>query len=312
MRSKGIIQIVEASGNNYSIGFKVGSVCSDRIKSVLKHNNFSFNASILRLCKEVFPDIVSELEGMAVGAGVDFRALFSMNTGLDVGCTTIAFDNAGILLGHNEDLSENDVFLFKITHESGLRSLSLCYYGFLPGFCVSMNSEGFCQTMNGMISKSDGKIGLPNSFLLRKTIECSNINSAVNIVTSNKTLRGFHVAFYKDKIVSVESSPKRHIVNEHKVMIHTNHYLFLNDSEARNPIVNSVSRFSQAQTLINFFPRSILGIKKILSSHFDKPNSICRHGVNRTAATVLIDLSEKELYLCYGNPCKGKFKKFYL
>lgn len=306
------MKLINASGKNYEIGYKIGLETSEEIKKVLKKNKRKFNKKIFNYCKKIFPELIDELKGMAVGANVNFEELFALNTGIDVGCTTIALKTKSrFIMGHNEDLSDNDVFLLRITHESGVKSLSLCYYAFLPGFCVSMNSEGFIQAMNGMVSINDGKkVGIPNSFLLRKTIESRTIDSAIDIFKKVNSLRGFSVIFCKEKLVLVESCPEKIFISEQNILIHTNHYLFLKEFENRSCLINSVSRFSQAQTLINFVPKNFYGLKKILSSHYDVPNNICRHEKTRTAATIIIN-SKKYMNVCYGNPCENKFNKFF-
>ncbi len=323
------MRVINAKGSNYEAGFSVGKNTSEEIKRFIK--DFSLTKKdkqkvsvLLPFCKKTFPQFVDEIMGLSDGSGVAFEKLFALNLGLykAVGCTTIAVKKKGkVLIGHNEDLSHDDMFLLRLTNRDGSRSLSICYYGFLPGFSATINSHGLFQSMNSLDSKEKNAVGLPVSIISRATMEAKTIEEAVSIITMNKRLGGGNFVFYqKDRIVNIETTANRHVVREQEALLaHTNHYLEadLKRFEGREDLYNSVSRLIQARTMLSAGKaRNFRSFKKILSSHFDFPNSICRHlkhpGQTFTAGTVLMDTSKKQLKACRGYPCVSRFKTYKL
>jgi isopenicillin-N N-acyltransferase-like protein len=106
-------------------------------------------------------------------------------------------------------------------------------------------------------------------------------------------------------------------------MIHTNHYLspkmwkYETNMHTR---FSSIVRYNRANRL---FKRELGKVdlstfKRILSDHVGYPESICRHAdpalevedQAQSIFSIVCDLTNKVLWVCYGNPCVGEYKKY--
>jgi predicted choloylglycine hydrolase len=330
------IPFFDCRGDNYRIGYTIGRKTKKGMDFFLAKNLELFNnkeldrlsQKFLKISKIEYPQYLEELQGMADGSGQKFMDLFKFNLTLlerqlkDENCSTLVFKKKDrILIGHNEDLSENDVFLTRIRLNDGTNILAVCYYGILPGFSAALNSHGFVETMNFLASK-DTQVGVPLTFLCRANIESRSIGEAVKRTIDAKRSKGENFIFYKgNNFVNLETTATKHVVfPERRYFAHTNHYLSkeLVSYENKKNLFNSISRLVQARTLMDVYPgKNFRSLKKILSSHHDPPRTICRHikkggDDNRTAAAILIDTSKKEMRISYGAPCSSKFHKFKL
>jgi len=119
--------------------------------------NPSYIDKMLNLSKQVFPQYVNEIQGLADGAGYEFRELFihnSMHIPDLANCSTgiIKFSDK-IYLAHNEDfnelMGENSYFLY-VELEDNKGFFSHCYPGVLPGMSFGFNSEGLMVTCNSL------------------------------------------------------------------------------------------------------------------------------------------------------------------
>lgn len=320
------IYFLSVEGSNYSIGYSIGEKTKKEINNILdelddpNNETIEFSKKILKKCLKYYPQYVEELKGMANGAGVNFFELFVFNLEItrNLGCTSLAIRKRdGLLIGHNEDFSTNNVFLLKIKHINNTTSYGLAYYGILPGVSFSINNHGIIQTMNSLSIKKE-KVGVPDSFIGRALIECKSISEAENILKKHKKMRASNFTLYNDqKISNFEITPNK--INRMDIVedyfVHTNHFIskeLLNlECKKRDSMLNSLSRFFQVLTLIKISKRKDLKlVKKILSSHIIDKFPICRHTGSKTLASVILKSNEKSFYVCYGNPCKNKYFKF--
>jgi isopenicillin-N N-acyltransferase-like protein len=331
------MKVIEASGDNYRIGCIVGKKIADEIHHFLSldmHKDRMLGdkavSKILEHCRAVYPQFLEELNGMADGSGIDFLSLFKYNiTGLGKvaeNCTSVAVSSDDkILFGHNEDAMHGkyDCYLQKMKIGKQ-RVMAVTYFGQLPGISVSVNSSGVFQSCNALLS-SDVRVGLPLSFILRASIESSSIEEAFSVVTQAGRSRGENYRLYKGgSYIDVETSATdfRLVDTSGSYAVHTNHYLhpeLLRYERNDRDLASSKARYNTAMKMLGDAakkPRTSLTfktIKDILSSH-SKPLPICRHHAPSdacdTLATILADTSKKELRVCYGNPCDGKFRVY--
>lgn len=150
------------------------------------------------------PRIVSEIRGLADGAGQDFMDIFllqivseitlchvteiggSIPNALDQppqpkGCTDVLLNAKTCrVIGHNEDWTpemEPYVCLVHVTIDGdGVKEqfVSFLYPGFLPGFCFSMNKD-LVITLDSLLPKQSNLNGVPLMVLLRSLLSCSTI-----------------------------------------------------------------------------------------------------------------------------------------
>ena len=110
---------------------------------------------------------------------------------------------------------------------------------------------------------------------------------------------------------------------EDGIIAHANHFNdpdVLGVSEPNNPRRHlSEFRKKRMGTLLNEQkPLTIPGIQNILKDHKNNPQSLCRHCDDTlpksqqtiTKTAMIMDLSEKKMWVTDGPPCKAEFEKF--
>ena len=123
-----------------------------------------------KLVKDLLPQYVRELEGLAEGADLDFKTIMMMNMSsppgcldvLDKGCTTLIVPGAEgkpRLLGHTEDgppEARGKMYIMEVEipgteGEEGERFTALSYPGSLAGRALGVNHlQGFVWSMNSV------------------------------------------------------------------------------------------------------------------------------------------------------------------
>ena len=297
----------------------------------------------LRASADRYPQYLDEMRGIAEGVGLRLEDIFIYNwrprprtlegdarEGADApsaeGCTTLIVPRGErVLLAHNEDwyAGTNDIFVARLRYESGLDFLGVCYHGFLPGLSASINQWGLVQALNSLTS-SDGRAGVPLALIYRASLEAATIDEAVAVVTQAGRADSENFDFAQGpRAVFVETSAADfELVEVSKPTVHTNHFLVerLKPLEASERLESTLARHARATALLadleNPGPDDL---RAILSSHEDWPTSICRHGSEPdcedhcdTLGAIIADTAERTLEVCYGPPCRSKFKRFTL
>lgn len=335
------IQFLEISGNHYSVGYRIGKKTSSKIITILENsknqqeskNNTSIFLKILSkfkvICKKRFPNYYQELEGISDGAEINFDELFAFNVRevklmLNLknsigGCTTCILPKEGnFIVGHNEDARiGNDVFILHSKIKSEPKNLSVCYYGTLPGYSVSVNEKGLFQLSNFLESKNT-IFNSPFSFLSRSTMKISSVKEAVNYISESERSSSEAFTFLKKQdVVCIETSEKDSLKKRiNTPFVHTNHFVFDKMKKYQKHIdteeTATLFRREKAQNMLNHSKANFNSFKKILSNHEAYPKSICQHEFKdfKTIATIIFNTNKKELHVCKGNPCTSKFYKF--
>jgi predicted choloylglycine hydrolase len=331
-----MIQMVEASGTNYEIGFQIGQATKKRIKRQLDAMSYirATNERIkkryekfLSIVNNTFPQYVDEIKGMADGADVPFNELMKLNLPelnlleRNDNCTTLILQKQnGFIVAHNEDSSTDiDVFLANVQLPSGLRALSVCYYGKLLGFSASHNSNGLF-VVNDSLKCVDNQIGVPRVFVLRQLLECSTIQECVDVVRETKRATSQNYFFFKkNKAVNVESSATESVVTPiEKLFVHTNNFIVpkLIKYEGKPPSDGTFKRDRLARTLLKN-AETKEDMIDILSSHENRPHCLCAHAdehgdQNNTLAVIIFDTIKSQLVIGHGQTCRAELQTFAL
>ena len=110
---------------------------------------------------------------------------------------------------------------------------------------------------------------------------------------------------------------------EDGLIAHTNHYLSSNmceiEKEPYDLIGTRVRYFRARRLLQNERSHTVETLQSILQDHVNFPDSICNHAVDgdpldreKTINSLVIDLTERELHLAWGNPCENRYHTFRL
>jgi len=278
-----------------------------------------------------FPQYVEEIEGMAAGAGINFRHMLltsceeSALSALRERCTTIAFSALDCtVLGHNEDWApgfEDSFYVVRAQMPDGLSFLSLAYIGSPPGSSVALNSHGIAFSGNSLLGLHQP--GIAKNLLLRSQVEARSLRDFERRATrrpraiSNNTMaldRSGHV-------VNIEMGLMEHAVlhPDEGVLVHTNHVLapqLEHLEKFERPC--SHRRFATARDLASAAPPSKELMRDILLSHDGWPHSVCLHAATehyddaQTVASAIVDLSDMSLEVAKGPPCAYRYQAFRL
>ena len=311
---------LEAKGSYREIGVQIGKKTGGTLKLILDERKEWFNKlmqiadssagekyakELLENSRNLFPQYVQEVEGMAVGAGVDFKIMWALTCknelssfgNLDSGCSTIFYkENAMTWLFHNEDGDvsyNNRLLVVKAITPSGVDFYSLSYPGIISGIGPSINSQGICQTTN-FISCINPKAGIPRFIIGRAVLESRTMAEAVETITTQPRAYPWHhniLSMGNSIFASIETLPDGKIdvsYPENGIFVHTNHaigrttenYYYQNKDYIQT---SSKPRLQSLQKLIsnaNFPAGNPEKFIRFLSSHDGEPYSVCRHPLN--------------------------------
>ena len=109
-------------------------------------------------------------------------------------------------------------------------------------------------------------------------------------------------------------------------MVHTNHYLdpqmqaFEQDSDE---LICTRIRYFRAQRLLKqSSAHTVKTLQAIQRDHINMPDSICNHAEyaethdpldrEKTITALLIDLTNRQIQACWGNPCQNPYATYQL
>jgi hypothetical protein len=258
---------------------------------------------------------------MADGAGLAFDQIARMQiVELDrraipaEGCSTLVV-KAGdrLLIGHNEDgKSTDDVFVLKTAYDSGPSVLSVCYCASLPGHSLNINSHGLLTLCNALTAR-DRRMGEPKRLVCRRVMECSGIDETVELLRNTRRAQGQNWLLVQgERIVDVESSAaEMHVREIEGTDYHCNNYLYegMSSFEGAKPDGGTFTRSAEARKVMGSL-RTIEDLHAALSSHENSPHCFCRHEQGRTLAAILVDCTERRVWIGHGPRCEAEMVEF--
>jgi isopenicillin-N N-acyltransferase-like protein len=294
----------------------------------------------LPFAEETYPHYVDEMRGIAEGANLNFDDVLVVNCMEEIAgdtlhlthCTSMAVNNerssnGHVLAAHNEDWypdDEDDVLIISAKPNQEPPFLSMTYGALLCN--VGFNAYGITQLIDS-VYPSDIRFGLPRLLVSRAVLASQRITDAfARILVANRAAGYNHLIVHESgEIYSVEVSSKKFEVLYARdgSMIHTNHYL---DPQMklieRNPehLLSSRARYFRALRLLGQTEKhSIESLQAIQQDHVNAPKSICNHDVigepidrHKTICSLVIDLTEREMHVAWGNPCQNQYYTFKL
>jgi len=290
--------------------------------------------------QEHTPNYAAELEGIAEGAGANLDDLMVTNCAeailsdkLVLGCTSLAVSaertrDDHVLVAHNEDWLPEDqanTYLIHATPDDEPPFLAINYGGLLPN--IGFNAAGIAQCCDS-VYPMDVRIGIPRLFVSRGVLAATKLADAIRMTLMKWRAAGYnHLIVDKSgEMYNVEVSA-RHFATIYGIdgmLVHTNNYLtqrmkvFEHNTDE---LIGSRVRVNRAQRLLRQTKKHTPNtLKEILSDHVNFPNSICNHSDptdtpldrQKTIATLIMDLTELEMQVCWGNPCEGEFETYRL
>lgn len=337
-----MIPLIEVTGDYYDIGCQIGSSLKKQIKKTVKfpakvakeHQFFKIDYFVeaaqkyFSYANKYFPNLISEVKGIADGSGQDFDMIWLLNVEEILiddyfdKCTSIVLreENDKIYLYHNEDFEDyyaNNLAIIKANINNKVKFLSLTFAGMLCGSSISVNSFGLVQGINSLHPR-DYRVGVPKNFISRAILECKNIKEALDVIKIKERASGYnHILVQGNNIIDVETTATKFKVFNVKdnIFVHTNNYLYNKflDSEE---LESSKARLSVAKEIINKNKLVDKNVIMRLLSYHDKKSAICKHknkGFGEsTLSSLIADSTDLKIYATKGNPCKNRHEVYSL
>lgn len=334
------LQVIEAAGGHYEIGFAVGAAAGQKIKAaiasyriILPREGWSgpwqLPEEYLAAAEAVSPDLVEELRGMAEGAAVSFNDLFFLNAleeALEIQeprrCSCIGLNvPGGCFLAHNEDWYAEDaahiiVILARPRGKPAFISVTAAH--FLA--TIGVNEAGIAQGVNSVASL-DSRAGVPRMFAARAVLEATDLEEAVAIALPNGRAGGYnHMLVSRGgRMGNLETAACSHaFAPEDPVIYHTNHYVIpAMQAQEKGASQHSLKRYTRLGELAESLPHAAdpcRALAEALQDHYNRPYSICKHAPEQesgdgTIFTAIFDTDRFSALVAAGNPCRGRFQQ---
>jgi isopenicillin-N N-acyltransferase-like protein len=339
------IPMIEARGSHREVGQQIGQGCQAQIRNMLASLYTELPDGItwpemleqsqryLAFSREIYPQYVEELEGIAEGADVPFDEVFlSMCEELWEaaawrGCTDMAARgratlDGSTLVAHTNDLllqAEENLVILKI--QAGNEPQFL---GVSPGgiaISAGFNAAGISLTGN-QLDNNDIRTGVPRLLVVRAILASRYLSEAMDHCLLAKRASSYNnvLADANGEVYSMEGSATdcQPIYIENEILAHTNHYVSpaMRHFEAdRNSLGNSVLRYNRAMRLLreNYGQLTPELFQKLLADHAGYPTSICKHGTETvTVFSVIIQLEQLRAWIGRGRACETEYVEYRL
>jgi hypothetical protein len=328
----------EISGTYQEVGEFLGSTFRNKIQESIfarrkeidnYEGYFPKSQECLEITEKYMPNLIIESKAIAKAADVPFIEFFFANnrevhdSSEDADrkhavsndhCTVVAgFDNDKLVIGHNEDWSadaQDDLYILKATIND-VTFMGLNYSSGVAGLSASINSFGLVQCINDIYQTN--KIGVPKNYLARAVLEMKTLDEAEKIIVNANRGSGFnHVLAQGNEIRNIEIAGDYVGIQKSfgKPYVHTNHYLVEELKKLEKfHTKSSEERYKRANELLKD-SMSKNDIMKILSDNKNSECPICRP--DETIGSAIFIPSELKSYFCYGPPCSGEYKEYFL
>lgn len=346
------MKTIELYGSSFDIGLKHGELGKMEVHRSLEtyEKLFKSYASLSwKKAKELAlyhldaihsyrPEYVTEMEGIARGAGVDFEDILAINTRSEIaltnapdGCTSLAITEprtSKTWLAQNWDWKgeQSAALLFLKINQQDKPNIQMITEGGIIGK-IGCNDAGVGVCLNAITTNTLEK-KVPIHLGLRAILDSCSFEKAVSCVNNNQMASPAHflIASREKKIVSLEVSPiyTAQLDTTNGMLVHTNHICssVLKEVVTDSPKEDSFQRLTVIEKLLSSLDRNAgaADIFSVLSNHENYPDSICRHDNPKRVAhenmetvfSIAMDLTSNEVSLIVGQPCIGSQQKLLL
>jgi isopenicillin-N N-acyltransferase-like protein len=295
----------------------------------------------LPFVEERYPQYIDEMRGIAEGANVAFDDIMALNTMEAVTmdalhltrCTSMAVNeertaDGHILAAHSEDWvpeDEDDVYVILAKPVDEPPFLAMTYGGLLPN--VGFNAYGIAQLIDS-VYPSDSRIGIPRLVVSRAVLASRRISGAIGRALVSHRAAGYNhlIAHESGEMYCIEVSATRFDIlhGTDGYIVHTNHYVAGSmkgiESDPEELISSRVRYFRANRLLRRSSSHTMKSLQAIQKDHVNLPNSICNHAVDwtdpfdreKTINAMVIDLTAREMHICWGNPCQNAYHTYHL
>jgi isopenicillin-N N-acyltransferase like protein len=297
---------------------------------------------------EFRPAYLDELRGIADGAGLDLADVLAINvrtevmysakarqalrtrTRLPAECSAFAVvpapgQDAPAIIGQNWDWllhAAQTLVVLEVRQDDGPDFVTVVEAGLLAK--AGMNAAGLGLVTNALVTDADaGEPGLPYHVLLRAVLDCATVTEALEALQAGprSSSANYLVAHASGSALDIEAAPGDFtrlypLFPEDGVLLHTNHFL-AGIHPADLALWAMPSSLVRLQRLRAARARTQDDFRALLTDHADDPHSVCAHPdpaahpfeQGTTVASMLMDLTEKHIWLAAGNPCQAPYEQ---
>ncbi len=242
-------------------------------------------------------------------------------------------DEGHVIVGQNWDwgpFATETVVVLQSFPDEGPAFVTVVEAGLLAKFGV--NSDGLAVMTNALACTDDeGEPGVPYHVMLRALLDCSSTDQGVKRIegAARASSANYLLADESGTIVDVEARPGAalHLLERDArgVLLHTNHFLSpefaIADATDYADLVLTTTRtrHDQLTEVVTAAddPGDLALYAGALADHANAPDSVCRHpdtslagpDQSMTVAGVLVDLTDKRVWLAEGPPCERGFEE---
>ena len=191
---------------------------------------------------------------------------------------------------------------------------------------TGMNAAGLGLATNALVTDADlGEPGLPYHVLLRAILDCATVTEALRVLQSRprSSSANYLIAHASGAALDVEAAPGDFtclypLYPQDGVLLHTNHFISRGQHTDLSlwAMPSSAVRLQRLQAARTPKP-DIEDFRALLADHADYPHSVCHHPdpgdhpreQGATIASVLMDLTARQLWLAAGNPCQVPYER---
>jgi isopenicillin-N N-acyltransferase-like protein len=341
------LQIVTAEGDAFTRGEAIGRSLGDEIDRCIAFHRARFVdlglpardlPRVLTPYRDAaidgLPDLVAQVEGMALGADVDFWELFALNALEELDpllgvqhartperCSTITVSTGGTtLLGHNEQWYAGDGGSTAVVIEHPTEGRPSCVSPtiacYLPA--VGMNRHGAAQGIDSLAADDD-RLGIPRVFVSRHSLDAADRADAIRRAGVDGRSGGYAhaLAFPGGDTLTIETTATRLAVVDGPGP-HTNHYLDpALAAQAPPPSPGSAGRYHRLAALVaDRPPCTVEDVMELLADHEATPDAVCLHpepadGPEASAVlfSMVCDVGAGRMWVAPGNPCSVPYQE---
>ncbi len=334
--------LIEKSLGKYQKAFKESAGVSWK-------KALDFSRTFLNRMKEYDETILEEMKGIAKGSGRSWEEILTINLRTEIlfglkkspaqeGCTSFCVlpeitREGKTLLGQNWDykpFAAETMFLLQVNQDQGPDILTLVEAGQLAR--MGMNSAGVGICNNYIECEADGRNmekGVPTTLIRRRALDRDNFREVVGtIIHTPRSFSGNYLvatAEGEGDATDLEATPETvyFLFPKDGLIVHSNHIKGAGGGYVgaiREGLENSIYRDRRLEALLRrevwkIGPEEIM---QTLKDHFGHPYSVCRHADPKkpwhdqwqTNASVIMDLTDKVMWIAPGPPCESEYQRF--
>jgi isopenicillin-N N-acyltransferase-like protein len=332
---------IDVAGTPREMGLSHGRQLRDRIRSTVdvirsRVGVEPYDASwrdfqeTLAYCRERAPDLIEEMEGIAEGAGIEFRHVFNLNADLDIlawkrlvwdagktseaaACSSHAVATPSeVLLGWNGDSWTGWMDYGAIVRGRPAHGEPFIYWSFAGSVGRPGMNGHLALGANSLPSHRWRPDGLLYPMLSRRVLGCRSAEEGIEMFRASNACCGMNylIADRGGNLVDIELNADSLALQRpadqgtENYLLHTNCFL---DSDLAGREVDldaACPRLSAARRLYRErAPADVAGVRAVQSDH---TGGVCVHREEScTIVSFVAEVRAGRFHVIRGNPCEG-------